>query len=42
LEDWRSSMTRDLLVQLGVSTTMISKHMLNRGSKDERNPADGL
>ena len=35
-------MTRDLLVQRGVGTTMISAHVLNRGGKDVRNPADGL
>ena len=35
-------MPRNLLVQRSVSTTMISAHALNRGSKDVRNPADGL
>ncbi len=35
-------MTRDLLVQRCVGTTMISTHVLNRGGKEMRNLADGL
>jgi hypothetical protein len=35
-------MTWDLLVQRGVSTTMISAQALNRDGEDLRNPADGL